>query len=106
VRIVPHTFLWARSPVYEKGKPAVVEAIVATAEPVQAVLRYRKIGEKEFASVPMEQGWETSFRGMLPESALQGDVVEYFVEVSSPDGRVLPELRYPRSVETVWMEPL
>jgi hypothetical protein len=101
----PHTFLWARSPVYELGVPRTIEAIVATTEPVKAVLRHRELGDGEFASVPMQQGYGMSFRADLPATALTGGVVEYFVEVSTPDGEPIPGLRYPRSTPSVWIVP-
>lgn len=105
----PHTFLWSRSPVYEVGKPAPIEAIVATQQSVKAVLRYRELGTEDYSEVPMEKVAAASYRAPLPASALQGSIVEYFIDVrDATTGEAIPSLRHPTTApeRPLWMSPL
>jgi hypothetical protein len=102
----PRTFLWSQSPIYDVGKPAAIEAIVATSEPVTATLEYRRLGEDAYAEVPMQRGFGASFSAAVPSDILQGDVIEYFVEVRhATSGETIPALRYPTTapLRPLWM---
>ena len=74
------------------GEPIPVEVVVVGGRAVKSVtLRYRKLGEGRYLSIPMSRGFRNVYSAAIPFSAVTEAGVEYCVEAVSTSGQVVHE---------------
>jgi hypothetical protein len=86
------------------GKPLDLTAYVPEDSGWQVTMFYRAGGDARFTSVAMRSRYN-ELVGRVPATKMQGVSIQYYLEVRTPDGKVLTRVGKPGSPNIVYLEP-